>query len=52
MCPNCNRYVSNNYRFCLYYGETLIEVAGYHCVKCGKDVEDDWKACPHCGKSL
>jgi hypothetical protein len=42
--------------FVTIYGAVRLAIHHSHpaqaCANCGKPVQDEWKACPHCGKKL
>lgn len=44
-CPNCEREVGEEFRFCPHCGHELLE----ECPDCGASKDKDWKFCASCG---
>lgn len=44
-CPNCEREVGEEFRFCPHCGHELLE----ECPDCGAPKDKDWKFCASCG---
>lgn len=47
-CPNCNKTVKNENKYCPYCGIPLKKI----CTKCGNEIKDDWEYCPECSTKL
>lgn len=45
VCPNCEREVGEEFRFCPHCGHELLE----ECPDCGASKDKDWKFCASCG---
>ena len=47
VCPNCQRAVDSNWRFCAYCHTQIKK----DCPACGQLLELGWSLCPYCGSS-
>lgn len=47
VCPNCQRAVDSNWRFCAYCHTQIKK----ECPACGSLLELGWSLCPYCGNS-
>jgi|GEM_PF-575822 hypothetical protein len=50
VCPKCKSKVSENERYCLTCGQSLVGVFDTRCPKCERAVVESWKVCAHCGE--
>jgi len=48
-CPNCQKSLQGDFRFCPYCG---VEVINNTCRNCHKEVDPAWVSCPYCGSNL
>ncbi|MEA3334930.1 MAG: zinc ribbon domain-containing protein [Chloroflexota bacterium] len=47
VCPNCQRVVEDDWRFCAYCHTGIKK----QCPTCGKLLELGWEMCPYCGNA-
>ncbi len=52
VCPNCKSRVSEDERYCLTCGQSLMGVFDRRCPRCERAVVESWKVCAHCGEIL
>ena len=48
-CPNCNKEVTDDTKFCPECG---CKLAKNVCPKCGNEIEANTKFCPECGEKI
>lgn len=51
-CPNCNREIPNEAKFCLHCGTKIVKDSTTECPSCHHVIPSDSKFCPDCGTKI